>query len=99
MVKSPLQIILEILVYIILTMVETILTVSRMLGELFFSLTVISQVGVLGLIISSIIGGLVLFFVSKFLFGTSKSLIKIALVYVALVLVLFFVFVSIMSAQ
>ena len=88
MVKNPLEIILELMTYIIQTGIEAIVEIVRMMGELFVSLTFIAGLGMPGLIIASIIGGVVLFFVLKFLLRSTESLGKVMIVYVIFVLIL-----------
>jgi hypothetical protein len=93
MVKSPFQIIFELLVLLINTTIEGLGLVIDKLVELFESLVFIAKTGLAGLVISSIIGGIVVIFVSKFLFGSTKSLMKILLVYLAFILIVTLLFV------
>jgi len=98
MVRTPLDIIFEILLLIILSSVNTLLTLFKLLGELFTSLLWTSQMGIAGFILAVIIGGLFIVFLWKYLFKTSVSLIKLILIYAAFIFVLIlvlFVFFSI----
>ena len=88
MVRTPLQIIFEILIFIVVNSINAILTIIGLLGELFVSLTLTAQTSVVGLILAIVIGGLFVIFMSKYLFKTTISLIKIILIYGAFVLVL-----------
>jgi len=92
MVKNPLEIILELLTYIIQTSIEAIIFIIDKLRQLFVSLVFIAGMGIPGLIIASIIGGIVLFFVSKFLFKSTESLVKVFIVYIVFILILVVVF-------
>ena len=58
------------------------------LVELFNSLGFIAETGPLGLIVAVIIGGIVVVLISKFVFGSTGSLIKIVLVYIVFLLLL-----------
>ncbi|MBL7170276.1 MAG: hypothetical protein ISS48_04610 [Candidatus Aenigmarchaeota archaeon] len=92
MVKSPLQIILELLTLIVSSIVNTFVLIFQKLVELFESLTFIAQAGIAGLLAACFIGGLVIFLLSKFIFKNTKSLFQVLLIYVVFVLVLVLVF-------
>lgn len=91
MIRTPLDIIFEILLLIILSSVNTMLTLFKLLGELFASLMWTSQMGIAGFILAVIIGGLFIVFLWKYLFKTSVSLIKLILIYSAFIFVLILV--------
>ncbi|MBD3155943.1 MAG: hypothetical protein GF368_04800 [Candidatus Aenigmarchaeota archaeon] len=93
MVKSPFQIIFELLVLLISTTVEGIRIIFEKIVELFESLVYLAGTGMVGLLISSVIGGLVIIFISKFIFGNTKSLVKILLVYAGFILVISILFI------
>jgi len=91
MVRPPLDIIFEILFYIVASSIEHLLNVIRLLIELFNSLWVTAQNNVGVLIISMLIGGLFFIFVSKFLFKETASIIQIILIYGAFAFILIIV--------
>ena len=91
MVRTPLEIIYEIILLIITSSVNTLLILFRLLGELFTSLMWVSQTGIAGLILAVIIGGLFVVFLWKYLFKTTVSLVKLILIYAAFVFVLILV--------
>jgi len=88
MVRTPLEVIVEIILLIVLSSVNTLLALFRLLGELFASLIWTSQTGLIGFILAIIIGGLFIVFLWKYLFKTSISLVKLVLAYGAFVFVL-----------
>jgi len=91
MVRTPLDIILEIALLIIMSSVNTLLALFELLGELFGSLIWTSQMGIIGLILAVTVGGLFVVFLWKYLFKTTVSLIKLILIYAAFVFVLILV--------
>ena len=94
MVRTPLDVIFEIALLIIVSAVNTLLALFKLLGELFASLIWTSQMGIVGFIVAIIVGGLFVVFLWKYLFKTTVSLVKLILIYAAfifvLILVLFF---------
>ena len=88
MVKSPFQIILELLTGLIKEGVQTFSFVFQKLGELLISLAFIANTGIVGLVLSSVIGGVAVYFLGKFLFKNSKTLMTVLLVYVFFVLMM-----------
>ena len=93
MVKSPLQIILELFILIIQSIVNTLKLIFEKLVELFMSLAFIAETGITGLVIAAVIGGIVVILISKFVFKSTKSLLQVLLVYVIFVVILVLVFV------
>ena len=91
MVRTPLDIIFEILLLIIVSSVNTLLALFKLLGELFASLMWTSQIGIAGFILAVIIGGLFVVFLWKYLFKTTVSLVKLILIYAAFIFVLILV--------
>jgi len=88
MVRTPLDIILEIVLLIIISAINTMLAVFRLLGELFASLIWTSQMSTVGFILALIIGGLFLIFFWKYFFKETISLVKLILIYGAFVFIL-----------
>ena len=88
MFRTPLEIIIEIALLIIVSSINTLLNLFKLLGELFASLIWTSQMGIAGFILAVIIGGLFIVFLWKYLFKTSVSLVKLILVYGAFIFVL-----------
>lgn len=98
MVKTPLDIIIEIALLIIMSSVNTLLALFELLVQLFTSLMWTSQMSIAGFIVAVIVGGLFVVFLWKYLFKTTVSLVKLILVYAAFIFVLIlvlFVFYSI----
>jgi uncharacterized membrane-anchored protein len=93
MTKSPIQVVLELLIMMIKTTFETFGMVFDKMIELFVSLASIADTGILGLVVASIFGGVMIYLISRFFLKNTKSLIKILLVYVIFVLVLILIFV------
>jgi len=91
MVRTPLDIILEIALMLIVSSVNTLLALFKLLGELFASLMWTSTLGIAGFILAIIIGGLFVVFLWKYLFKTSVSLLKLILIYGVFVFVLILV--------
>ena len=88
--KSPLLILIELVVGIIQASVQTIAFVLTKLQELVLSLIFISSFGIAGFLIALLIGVGVFFFISKFVFKTSKSILGFAIALVAMLGVLLF---------
>jgi len=86
--KNPLQIILELFLVIIQSIIKTLTLIFQKLVELFWSLTFIAETGVIGLIIACLIGGIVIYFISKFIFKNTKSLVQILLIYIVFIFIL-----------
>ena len=94
-IKSPILILLELLIGLIQQFNSTFEFIYVKLVELFIILGTISGFGPMGLIIAVIFGSLVLFLVLKFIFGSSKTLMVIFLLYL---LLLIFITISISVA-
>jgi hypothetical protein len=96
MVRTPLDIIFEILILLIFSSFNTLLALFKLLGELFASLIFASQASIAGFILAIIIGALFIVFIWKYLFKTTVSLVKLLLVYagffVVLIIILFIFF-------
>ncbi len=90
--KSPLQIIFELLVLIIQTTVDGLKLIFEKLVELFESLVFLANKGISGLIVASVIGGIVVILISRFIFGNTKTLLRVLLVYMGFVLVMILLF-------
>jgi hypothetical protein len=91
MVRTPLDIIFEILLLLVMSSVNTLLALFKLLGELFASLIWASQTGIAGFILAIIIGGLFVVFLWKYMFKTTVSLVKLILIYGAFIFVLILV--------
>jgi hypothetical protein len=86
MVRQPIEIILEILFYIVTSSIEHVITVIKLLIELFYSLVLQAQSSIWGLFISILIGSLFFLFVWKFLFKETTSVLHVILVYGAFII-------------
>jgi len=73
--RSPLIIIAELLAGLIGTIGQTLSFVIGKLGELLMSLLFFSTLGPLGLILAIVIGIIVFFLVTKFIFKSSSTLL------------------------
>jgi hypothetical protein len=91
MVRSPLEIIIEIFLLIFINSIQTLLMLLKLLGELFYSLAWTARTSIGGLILATIIGGLFLVFLWKYLFRETVSLAKIILAYAGFMIALFIV--------
>lgn len=97
MVRSPIEIIFEILFYIVTSSIEHVITVVKLLIELFYSLAAQAQSSIWGLFVSVLIGSLFFLFVWKFLFKETTSILHVILVYGGFILALIII-VLILSA-
>ena len=86
--KSPLIILIELLAGVISNTFSTIIFIFKKLGELMVSLFYVSSLGIFGIILAVVIGGVVFYFFSRVIFKTSKSLLPLALAFIAIILVL-----------
>ncbi len=90
--KSPLQILIEILVLIVVSTAKILILVTGLLYELYISLRIMSYTNPIGFILALTFGGIILFFTTKFLFKSTISAIKIMTVYVVIVILLLTIF-------
>jgi len=88
MVESPIIILIEMLGALIENFIGSFRIIYLKLTELFISLAIISGINPIGFIIAVIFGSLVLFFILKFVFGSSKTLLVIFLFYFILLIVI-----------
>ena len=88
MVNSPIIILIEMLQALIANFIGSFRIIYLKLTELFISLAIISGINPIGFIIAVIFGSLVLFFILKFVFGSSKTLLVIFLFYFILLIVI-----------
>ena len=86
MVESPIIILIELLQGLIENFIGSFQIVYVKLIELFISLSIISGVNPIGFIFALLVGSLVLFFILKFVFGSSKTLLVIFLFYFVLMI-------------
>ena len=91
MVRTPLEIILQIALFIITSSATSLLTIAKLLVELATSLVHTSQMGLAGFILAIIVGGLFVVFLWKYLFKTTVSLVKLILIYAVFIFILILV--------
>ncbi len=84
MLKSPLVVLIELIVGLILQMLNTFQFIYLKLIELFIVLSVISGLSPVGFALAVFIFSIVLFFVLKYVFGSSKILLLLFLIYIFL---------------
>lgn len=87
MVNSPIIILIELLQALIKNFIGSFQIIYIKLTELFVSLAIISGISPIGFVIAVIFGSLVLFFMLKFIFGSSKTLLAIFLFYFILLII------------
>jgi len=93
--QSPLVILIELIFGLIKNIIWSIVFAFSKIFELFTSLAYLGRTGVFGMLIAFIIGSSVLLLILKFIFGASKTVIKLGLILIAL-LVFFTLMVSIL---
>ena len=86
MVKSPVQIIIELLVGLISGLVEDLEFINAKMVELFISLGFLARTNPLGAVIAVVSGSLVLFFTLKYASGYVKIIIILSVILVFLLL-------------
>lgn len=91
--KSPLMILIELIVGLISRIFESINFTLMKMVELFISLSFIANLNTFGLIMAVLFGSIIFYFVLKYLFGTSKTLVVLI---IFLVIILLFI-IGIMS--
>lgn len=91
MVRSPFEILVEILITIVSNSIQTLTKIIQLLIEFFISLGVTAQSSLGGLITALVIGTLFFVFIWKFMFKTTTSLIKIILIYGVFIVFLFLI--------
>jgi hypothetical protein len=82
-IRSPIIIIIELLAGLIANILQSFALIYTKLVELFVTLGYISGFGPVGFAIALIIGSTVIFFILKFMFGSSKTLLYVFLFYMA----------------
>jgi len=92
MVKPPFQIIEELLVGLFSSIISTFNFIIEKMVELFYSLNFIANLGLPFMLISSVIGGIVLYFAVKMIFGNTKSLIKVMVAYFIFIIIITLLF-------
>ena len=90
--KNPLQILVEILVFIVVNTVKSLVILGGLLYELYISLQIMSHTNPIGFIIILTFGAIILFFTSMFLFHDIISAIKIMTIYVVIIILLLTIF-------
>ena len=96
MIRSPLIILLELVIGLIQQIMNSSSFAFSKLIELFITLSFISGLSPVGFVLSMFIGLLVIFFILKLSFGSSKTLIILFLFFFIL---LFLVLLGVSSAQ
>jgi len=87
MVESPLIIIIELIIGLIKQAIDTItFTISKFI-ELFISLAYVASTNILGFIIATVIGSIVLYFVLKVVGGSSKQIILLFLAFFVIIII------------
>jgi len=81
MVNSPFVILIEMLQALIENFIGSFQIIYIKLIEFFITLTIISGINPMAFVVAVIFGSLVLFFILKFVFGSSKILLVIFLFY------------------
>ena len=87
MVKSPFTILIELLIALIENFIGSFQVTYIKLIELFVSLAFISGLSPVAFVVAVIFGSLVLFFILKFVFGSSKTLLVIFIFYFILMII------------
>ena len=87
MVNSPIVILIEMLQALIENFIGSFQIVYIKLIELFITLSIISGINPVAFIVVVVFGSLVLFFILKFVFGSSKVLLVIFLFYFILMVI------------
>ena len=85
-IRSPIVILFEMLGGLILNFLDSIDMIYTKLVELFITLGVISGLSPIGFLVAVFIGSLVCFFVIKFIFGSSRTMIFIFVFYLAILI-------------
>ena len=91
-VRTPLDILVEILIIIVFNSAKILVILGGLLYELYISLRIMAYTNPIGLIIALTVGAIILFFTSKFLFKSTISAIKIMTIYVVIVVLLLTIF-------
>ena len=87
-IRSPLVIIIELLGGLIANFLQSFAFIYVKLVELFVNLGYISGLSPIGFLIALFIGSLVVYFILKFIFGSSRVLFFIFLFYFALLILI-----------
>jgi len=87
-IRSPIIILLEMLGGLILNFIESFDLMYTKLVELFITLGFISGLSPLGFIVAVFIGSFVCFFVIKFVFGSSRTMLFLFIFYLAILVLL-----------
>jgi len=90
--RSPLEILVEILIIFVTGAVRVFVLVGGLLYELYISLRIMAYTNPIGLIIALTVGGIILFFTAKHLFRSTIDVIKIMTIYIVIVVLLLTIF-------
>jgi hypothetical protein len=85
MLKSPLLVLLELVVGLITQMLNTFQFMYAKLLELFIVLSIVSGMSPIGFALAIFLFSIVLFFVLKYIFGSSRILMLLFLIYIFLI--------------
>lgn len=86
MIKSPILILLELIGGLIVQFIKSFEFVYLKLVELFVTLGIISGFGPLGFTVAVIFGSIVLYFILRLAFGSSKTFFFLFLIYILLLI-------------
>jgi len=86
MIKSPISILIELVGGLLAQVIQSFGFVYLKLVELFVTLGIISGFGPLGLTVAVLFGSIVLYFVLRLIFGSSKTLFFLFLIYILLLI-------------
>jgi len=90
--RSPLEILVEILITIFISALKVLFLLGGLLYELYLSLRIMSYTNPFAFILALSIGALILFFTSKYLLGSTIAAIKIMTIYIVIVVLLLTIF-------
>lgn len=88
--QSPIEILIQILVVIVIDTIQLLFVVGKLLYDLYISLQIMAQTSIPGLFLALFVGGIILFFSIKFLFKSTTSVIKIMTIYIIFVIFLMY---------
>jgi hypothetical protein len=87
-VKTPVQILLEILIIIFINSVKFLISMGQLLLELYLSLKVMSYSNPIGFIFAVAIGGIIIIFTIKYMFGSTIDAMKVVVIYIVILVIL-----------
>jgi hypothetical protein len=87
-VQSPIEILIQIMIFIFIGTVQLLLVLGKLSYDLYISLRLMAQTNITGLFIAIFIGGLILFVTTKFIFHEVTHGIKVMVIYIVIVAIL-----------